>query len=144
MSVETNKAIARRWNEDLFNVIAAVDVAEEFVSPDFLDHSGPPWQPPGLAGAKWIAQVFRQAFPDLHSKVDDIVAEGDRVVVRWSGGGTHEGELFGIPPTGKEIRAAGIHIFRIANGKIVEHWGNSDDLGMMQQLGVIPGPAAAA
>ena len=74
------------------------------------------------------------------SRVDDVVAEGDRVVIRWSGGGTHRGELFGIPPTQKSITANGIHIFRIADGKIAEHWGTSDDLGMMRQLGVIPAP----
>jgi len=138
MSLETNKAIAQRWNVELFNTGAPVDVADEFVAPDFLDHSGPPWQPAGLAGAKWITSAFRAALPDIHSQVDAVIAERDLVVIRWSGGGTHLGELFGVPPSGKSISVNGTHIFRIANGRIAEHWGNSDDLSLMTQIGAIP------
>jgi steroid delta-isomerase-like uncharacterized protein len=133
------KTIARRWNEELFNANGRIETAHEFVAADFLDHSGPPWQPAGIEGVYWIANVFRTAFPDIYSNVEDVIVEGDKAVVRFSAGGTHLGELFGIPATGKAGTLTGIHIFRIADGKIAEHWGNSDDLGMMQQLGVIPG-----
>lgn len=132
------KTIARRWNEELFNANGRIEAAAEFVAADFRDHSGPPWQPDGIEGVLWIANVFRTAFPDIYSNVEDVIVEGDKAVVRFTAGGTHLGEFWGIPPTGKAGTTTGIHIFRIADGKIVEHWGNSDDMGMMQQLGVIP------
>ena len=84
------------------------------------------------------ASAFRSAFPDLWSKVEDVIMEGDRVVERFRGGGTHQGELFGIPATGVTMETTGINILRIVDGKVVEHWGNSDDLGVMRQLGVLP------
>ena len=82
--------------------------------------------------------MFFSAFPDLHSTIDQLIAEGDIVAGRMTTTGTHRGEFMGIPPTGKRVTFSEIHIVRIADGKAVEHWGNSDDLGMMQQLGVIP------
>lgn len=132
------KTIARRWTEELFNANGRIDAAHEFVAEDYIEHSGPPWQPAGLAGVIWIANAFRTAFPDIYSRVEDVIAEGDKVVVRFSAGGTHLGDFWGIPPTGKTGTVTGISIYRIVDGKIAEHWGNSDDLGMMQQLGVIP------
>ena len=129
------KAIARRWNEELFNAGGSIEAAHEFVAPDFVDHSAPPMQPAGIAGVIWVASYFRNAIPDIYSTVEDVIAEGDRVAVRFSAGGTHRGDFFGIAPTGRRGTTTGIHIFRIADGKIVEHWGNSDDLGLMQQLG---------
>jgi len=80
------------------------------------------------------------AFPDLERPVEDLVAEGDRVVARWTSSGTHKGDFQGIPPTGKHVETSGITIFRIENGKIVEEWSESDVLGMLQQLGAIPSP----
>ena len=80
------------------------------------------------------------AFPDIQMNVEDMIAEADKVVARVSVSGTHQGEFMGIDPTGNRVAITGIDILRIADGKIVEHWGNFDDLGMMQQLGVIPEP----
>jgi predicted ester cyclase len=113
-------------------------VIDEIVADDFVSHNAPPGLPPGREGVRVWASAFRAAFPDLWSKVEDVIVEGDRVVERFSGGGTHQGELFGIPPTGKQMRTTGINVLRVADGRVVEHWGNSDDLGVMRQLGVIP------
>ncbi len=82
--------------------------------------------------------MYLTAFPDLHFTIEDIVAEGDTVVVRSTARGTHQGELMGIPLTGKQVAVSGISITRIANGKAVEEWFNGDDLGLLQQLGVVP------
>ena len=84
--------------------------------------------------------MFRSAFPDLTSKIDVLMAEGDLVAGRMTTSGTQRGEFMGIPPTNKSFTMTEVHIVRIANGKAVEHWGNSDDMSMMQQLGVIPEP----
>jgi steroid delta-isomerase-like uncharacterized protein len=82
--------------------------------------------------------MFRSALPDLKMVVEDMIAEGDKVVLRYTLEGTHEGELFGIPPTGKQLSVKGIAVERVSDGKIREHWRVTDELGMMQQLGVIP------
>jgi predicted ester cyclase len=94
--------------------------------------------------AKQFAATYREAFPDLQTTIEDMVAEGDKVVVRFRGRGTHQGETeaFG-PPTGKRMEMTGITINRVSDGKIVEAWTNSDALGMMQQLGLIPSPEEA-
>ncbi len=137
MSVEAHKALARRWAE-LWNGPADLSVVDEILAPDFVSHSTPPDLPPGPEGIKqWVAGCHR-AFPDLYSIVEDLIAENDKVVERYRSGGTHLGDLFGIPPTGRHETTTGINIFRIADGKIVEYWSNSDDLGMLQQLGLIP------
>jgi predicted ester cyclase len=143
MSTESNKAIARRWHTDLWgagNLDRALALADEIVAADYVDHAMPPGLAPGVEGLKQQLTTFYTALPDIFSIADDLIAEGDKVVVRWHGGGTHNGEFFGIPPTGTAATITGIHIFRIAGGKIVEHWGNSDDLGMLRQLGAIPAP----
>jgi steroid delta-isomerase-like uncharacterized protein len=88
---------------------------------------------------RWVS-MFRTAFPDLQLSVEDQIAEGDRVVTRYTGRGTHQGELMGIPPTGNEVSVGGTIISRVSGGRIEEEWNNFDALGMMQQLGVIPPP----
>jgi len=138
MTTTDNKAIAQRWQEMFRSSQEDLSKLEEFLAPDFVSHSTPPGLAPGIEGVKQMVSIFQNAFPDMDAAIEDVVAEGDKVVVRFSATGTHQGEFFGIPPTGKRIRSTGINIFRIANGKIVEHWNNADDLGLMQQLGVIP------
>jgi steroid delta-isomerase-like uncharacterized protein len=132
-----NRAVAMRW-QNMWNPQTDLSDLEEFIAADFVSHSTPPGLAPGIEGVKQMVSIFQNAFPDMDGAIEDVVAEGDKVVVRFSTTGTHQGEFFGIPPTGKRIRSTGINIFRIANGKIVEHWNNADDLGLMQQLGVIP------
>ena len=118
-------------------------VIDEIASPDFLDHDreNPTHD---RDGAKQFAAMARSAFPDVAAKVEDLIAEGDRVVARATISGTHNGEFMGVPPTGKRITFTCIDILRCADGKIVEHWGEADNVGMLQQLGVIPTPSAAA
>jgi predicted ester cyclase len=88
------------------------------------------------------AQVFRQAFPDWHAGQEAHIAEGDLVTERFTARGTHRGEILGVPPTGREVVLAGINIFRVQDGQVVERWGRTDDLGLLQQLGIVPAMAS--
>lgn len=140
MSTETNKAIVRRYLEQVIDEGHA-DLVEEFLAESIELHGT--GLAPGLAAVKqWVA-MMAAAFPDRHLTIDDVVAEGDRVVARTTLNGTHQGELQGIPATGKLVTQPSITIFRLANGKIVEGWFAADNLSMMQQLGVIPAPQTA-
>jgi steroid delta-isomerase-like uncharacterized protein len=143
MSVEDNKTIIRAYVETVWNQ-QQLDRAEEVVGPDFLDHAPLPGQAPGLEGAKRKWAMFLSAVPDLRVTIEDLVAEGDKVAVRRGYAGTHQGELLGIPATGKQVRVGSISIFRVAEGKITETWEQWDRLTLLQQLGVIPVPAAPA
>lgn len=136
MSTEDNKTLVRRFYEEVFNEknLAAV---YEFIDPDGIDHALPPGLV-GIEGTKHFIGMYLAAFPDLHMTVEDLIAEEDEVVLRWTCRGTHLGELQGIPPTGKQVTVTGIEINRFKGGKSVEHWLNYDTLGMLQQLGVIP------
>jgi len=140
---EDNKALVQRYFEEVD--AAAQDgrgasVLDEFVAPDFVDHSPSPGFTPDLEGLKQAYDHFLAASPDGYHIVEDMIAEEDKVMTRVSAYGTQTGELFGIPPTGKQMRMTGIAVHRIANGKIVEHWSELDNLGLMQQLGVVPTP----
>ena len=140
MSTEQNKALFRRVIEEVFNR-GNISLLDELFAPDFVEHEElPPGIPAGSEGVKQLSTMFRSAFPDFKATIDDIIAEGDKVVVRGTWSGTHKGEFMGIPPTGKSVSFGVIDIVRIAGGKFVEYWGQMDSMGMMQQLGVIPGP----
>jgi steroid delta-isomerase-like uncharacterized protein len=140
VSVEENKAVARRWFEDLFNT-GDLEVADEIIAPDHVNHDPTlPDIPPGSEGQKQVVNLYRSAFTNAHISVEDQVAEGDKVVTRWRGSGTHQGELMGVAPTGNQVRVTGITINRVSEGKIVESWTNYDALGMMQQIGAVPEP----
>jgi steroid delta-isomerase-like uncharacterized protein len=140
MSTEQNKAILRQVYEAAFHQ-KNLDALDEVIASDSIDHNLTPEQPSGLEGAKQVFSSFHSAFPDLQVNVEDMIAEGDKVVARLSVRGTHQGEFIGIAPTGNQVTFTGIDIVRIADGKIVERWGNFDDLGMMQQLGVMEQPS---
>ncbi|MEZ4573293.1 MAG: ester cyclase [Thermomicrobiales bacterium] len=141
---ETNKEIVRRGVNDVWNGHSP-GTADEIVASDFVVHaSAPEGEIRGRDGIKRHFAALRAAFPDLHFMIDDHIAEGDRVVTRWSAQGTHKGTFQGIPPTGKQVTLTGIDIDRIAGGKIVECWMNLDELGLLQQLGVIPEPGSDA
>ena len=136
MQTETNTTVASRWYEEVFNAgnLALID---ELFAPNFVDHD--PSNPlPGLEGVRQLVSMYRGAFPDLHLTIDDEITEGDKVVTRFTGRGTHMGPLMGIPPSGKRVTITAIDILRFENGRIAEHWGNQDLLGMMRQIGVIP------
>ncbi len=141
MSTEENKAHVRRGFEAVNQKNLAV--FDELLDPDVVFHNGSTTMQ-GLEAYKQFLSMYITAFPDLHFTVEDMIAEGDRVVARCTTSGTHQGTLMGIPPTGKYMKMTLIFIDRIVNGKGVEQWSNGDDLGLMQQLGVIPAPGQAS
>ena len=122
---EENKALVRCYFEEVLSK-GNVDAVDEFMAPNYVDHSIPSGLPPGTEGLKQATTTYRTAFPDLKATLDDIFAEGDRVAYRWSVSGTHLGEWLGIPPTGNHVTATGITHFRIAGGKVVEAWTSTD------------------
>ena len=134
---EENKAVVQRFNE-LFGECwrtGDVDILDEVLAPDFVYHS--PGTPPDLAGFKQSLLMLSAGLHDLQYTVDDLFAEGDRVADRMTWQATHQGELFGLPPSGNTVRGTEMHISRIAEGRIVERWGEGDNLGLMQQIGAI-------
>jgi steroid delta-isomerase-like uncharacterized protein len=143
MSAESNKALARRLLDEAFNA-GNIGVVDELVTADFVNHdSAAPEPTVGPDAAKASIKGYRAAFPDLRIAIEDQIADDDRVVTRWSAKGTHEGELMGMPATGKQATVIGITIDRIVDGRIAETWTNWDTLGMLQQLGVVPALATA-
>jgi len=137
MSTETNKAIVRRYFDQILNE-KRHDLAEEFLADNIELHGS--GLAPGLDVVKQWLTMFAAAFPDGHQVIEDVVAEEDRVVARTTFNGTQQGEMQGIPATGKSVSIPSITIFRMDNGKIAEGWLVSDNLGIMQQLGVVPAP----
>ncbi len=143
MSTEENKALARRFFEDVWNKHNLALVGELF-STGYVEHRPLPGMPPTRDGFKQVASMFWSGFPDGRIEVEDQVAEGDTVVTRWNSRSTHTGEFMQLAPTGKQLVVGGISINRIAEGKIVETWVQFDQLGMLQQLGAVPAARAAA
>jgi steroid delta-isomerase-like uncharacterized protein len=135
MSTEDNKALARRGFEETLNQ-RNLTVLDELHVPDFVYHSASRTIQ-GREPFKQFMSMLLTAFPDLHVSIEDVIGEGDRVVVRVTLRGTHQGELMGIAPTGKSVAVTGISIMRVANGKFLEEWVNTD---LIQQLGVLPTP----
>jgi steroid delta-isomerase-like uncharacterized protein len=143
---EGNKNAVRRLFEEVWNK-GNLPLVDELFAPTYTHHdSSTPDVGRGPEGEKKRATLYRTAFADLRLTVEDIIAEGETVVARWSCRGAHKGDLSGIAPTGKQINISGVSVARFANGKIVEGWVNWDALGLMQQLGVVPelGKAKAA
>jgi steroid delta-isomerase-like uncharacterized protein len=139
MSAQENKALVRRFVDEVQSR-GNIDALDEICSPEFVNHSAPPGVPSNCEGVKQLTAMFRQAFPDSYFTVEDMMAEGDKVVTRKTFHGSHQGEFMGIPPTGRRVSMGLIDIVRIADGKVVEHWSMGDNLGMMQQLGIVPRP----
>ena len=145
MSAAENKAAFRRIPEEVINT-GNLDLADELFAPDYVEHVAvPPGTPSGVAGFKAYFALLRAAFPDLRYTVEAVLAEGDLVAGHVTVRGTHRGEFMGIPATGKPVTWTETHVGRFAGGKLVEHWGDSDDLGRLRQLGAGPpaGPATA-
>ena len=143
MSTEANKALVRRYRE----IYSTNNLAPlgEVLAPELIAHTLLPGVPPSLEGIKKVHEMALAAFPDMRITTEDLIAEGDKVVERWTQTMTHTGvPIFGAPAgTGKKVKTTGISIYRIANGRIVEHWAEMDSLGVLQQLGVIPAPGAS-
>ncbi len=139
MSTEENKGSATRsfplaWNEGDFSLV------DQHVSPEVVDHFD---HSQGIDAFKGVIGMFRGAFPDLHLTIEDSLADGDKVVHRWTMTGTNEGPLMGIPPTSKAMTWTGTTIVRLENEQIVERWANVDVLAILQQMGVVPPPPGA-
>ena len=134
---EQYKMAAQNLIEKGFNQ-KELSAFESYFSTNLKDHALPPGIPEGFEGRRMFYSAFLAAFPDLHVDIEDTLAEGDKLVMRWSAHGTHTGELMGIPPTGKQVSVGGTAIDRFENGQSVEHWEIFDQVGLMQQLGVIP------
>jgi steroid delta-isomerase-like uncharacterized protein len=113
---------------------------DELIAPDFVEHSAQPGVPPTREGFKQFAMAYRSAFPDLRYTVDDAIDAGDKIVYRLTVSGTMKGDFLGMPATGTRATWTEIHIGRVANGQLVEHWGLVDQLGMLVQLGIVPAP----
>ena len=141
MTIEENKEIVRRYQEACN--ANDLDALDGLVANDVVSHSATPGLPPGLEGGKLAHRATLAAFPDLRYHVEDLFAEGDRVAQRFTLLCTHLGEFMGLTATGKEITLSGISIFRLRDGKIVEHWAVQDGLALMIQLGLFKPPGAA-
>lgn len=134
-----NKQLVDTFIQELFTKgdLAAVD---RYVHPDFVNHDPPfPGAPEGREGLRLAAAMFREALPDWHSEIYQLIAEDDLVVERFTASGTHRGELMGAAPTGRTLVLTGIQIFRIEGERIVERWGRLDDAGLFRQLGLVAG-----
>lgn len=140
MTTQDNKVIVQRWVDEVLNTrdVSEQSPAYELVAVDFVGHF--PGQPAleGLEAYRQFGSQYFSAFPDLQITPEDLIAEGDKVTMRYAWRGTHKGELMGIPATGKQVVTSGISILRVANGQIAEQWDSFDNLGMLQQIGVIP------
>ena len=140
MATEGNKTLVRRFFEEIINA-KQLSVVDELFAADHQYHDpSSPMIGPGPEGQKQLIGTYLAAYPDLHHTVEDQIAEGDKVVTRWTATGTQQGELPGLPATGKSAKVMGIWVHRLAGGKIVESWNVWDTLGMLQQLGAIPSP----
>ena len=142
MSTEQNKSIVRRWIEQGWNQ-GNLAVVNELYAADVVQHD--PSSPVPVTSAEALRQyvaAFKSALPDLHFSVDDLLAEGDKVMWCFTSRGTHQGPLMGIPATGRTATVTGMVLFRLVDNKIAEVWVNFDTLGMLQQMGVIPMPTA--
>jgi predicted ester cyclase len=125
VSLEENKALVRREQEELWNHTGNLDAADELFVPDYVE------------AARQVAADFRRGFPDVVSTIEDLIAEGNKVVARWRSRATHWGEYMGVTPTGKNVEFTGISVYRIEGGKIAESWNSEDQFGLMRQLGAL-------
>jgi steroid delta-isomerase-like uncharacterized protein len=141
MSAEENKAVVRRF---ITEVIAGGNMAltEELVAPNYVNYSLPPGAPPGVEGLTLLLAMLRAGVPDIQFPIEDLIAEGDKVVARYTVQGTHRGDFQGIPPTGKQIALRGLAYYRLEGGKIAEDEPIVDQFSLLQQLGALPAPGA--
>jgi steroid delta-isomerase-like uncharacterized protein len=141
MSAEQNKTLVRQF----FGVLnhGRLDTLDELLVPNYIAHFAGMPAPMGREDFTQFMAAFIAAFPDQQHRVEELIAEGEKVALRLVIRGTHQGPFNGIPPTGKPVTITAINILRIENGKIVEHWSEGDNLGMLQQLGVVPMPGEA-
>ena len=137
---EENKILARRFLQEVFSEGDLEEAGELFAEGFVLHDPAIPEEVRGPEGVKGYVGMYRAAYPDTNFTIEDQIAEGDRVVTRWTGRGTHQGDLMGVAPTGSRVEVPGILFDRVSEGKIEESWVVYDALGMMRQIGAIPAP----
>jgi predicted ester cyclase len=142
MTKEANLAATKRWGSEVASA-GDYDVLDEILAPGFVDHDPAPDQGPGIEGLKGFFRTMRSAFPDLRAEPVEIAATDDHVAMRYTISGTHEGEFQGVAPTGKRFEVSALQLARFENGRCVERWGSTDELGMMKQLGILEEVAGA-
>ena len=143
MSVITNEELFTRYFAEVANA-GNLDLADEIFAPDYQHHdpANPDPRPVvGPEGVKAHLASLREGFPDLIFEIEDTIADGDQIIVRWTARGTNTGSYFGMPPTGKPIEITGMNTWKTRDGMAIEGWVNRDDMGLLQQLGVIPTPS---
>lgn len=142
MPTEESRELARRFTEECWDR-SDVGALDALLAPDFTDRDPAPGQGPGREGYKQMAAAYFGAFSDFRVRNEDVIAEADKAVLRWTARGRHTGPLMGIPATGREVTLRGIDVLRAEGGRIAERWGEFDAYGLLQQLGVLPaaGPA---
>ena len=136
LSTDEMKARVRSHFEDFVNNRKA-EVIRTNMTPDFYDHDGPGGEPTDTSGDEEMMRQMYTMMPDLHLTIEDLIAEDDKVVTRWSASGTHNGDFVGVPASGRLITVTGIHIHRVRHGRLVEHWEELNMLGVLRQLGVL-------
>lgn len=136
---EENKALFRRFIDEAL-VAGDTDKLDEFIAPEFVEHEEMPGSPGGREAPKWFVETMHSAFSDFAFEIQDMIAEGDRVAIRAKLRGTHTGEFMGIPATNKPFEIDLMDIVEIKGGKMTAHWGVTDAMAMMQQLGAMEGP----
>jgi steroid delta-isomerase-like uncharacterized protein len=141
--IAANKAVYQRMVDEVVNQ-GHFDVVDELFHEDYVDHVAPPGTPPGAEGVKAIFKMFRTGFPDVKFTIDQMVGEGSYVATLVHGEGTHTGQFIEFPPSGKHAVWRSVGFFRIEDGRIIEHWGIPDLLGLLIQIGIIPPPQAAS
>jgi steroid delta-isomerase-like uncharacterized protein len=140
-AISQNKTTVTSFIDALFTKgdLGAVD---EYLGADFVNHDPPAGVTADREGMRTAGAMFRTAFPDWHSDMDILVGEDDLIVEHFTASGTQQGEIFGVPPSGRTVRLPGINIWRLRDGRIVERWGRLDELGLLRQLGLAQGPPA--
>jgi steroid delta-isomerase-like uncharacterized protein len=134
-----NAELIRRFYDEVLGN-GNLDMIDEMATEDIVDHEeGLPGQPPGIEGVKFFITALRNAFPDIRAEVDVTLSDGDLAAARTIARGTHQGEFLGVPPSNKSVEFEGIDIIRVEDGKVAEHWGVTDTMSLMQQIGAIPG-----
>ena len=136
MTKEANLAATERWGKEVASA-GHYDVLDEILAPGFVDHDPAPDQAPGIEGLKGFFQTMRTAFPDLTAEPVEVVGTDTHVAMRYTISGTHQGDFQGVAPTGKSFKVSALQLARFENGRCVERWGSTDELGMMKQLGIL-------
>jgi steroid delta-isomerase-like uncharacterized protein len=138
-NLDRNKALYQHYIQQVFNQ-GQLDLLDNLLAPSYVYHEAPPGTLPGAAGIKQVVSMFRAAFPDLEITIDDQIAEDDKVCSRATTRGTHQGEIFGIPATGRVVTMTGLTVVRIVEGQIAESWVKNDLRSLMNQLGARSAP----